>query len=380
MSWETSEQRILKPVGAFLQVDGTPNSTVMKLQHNSLTGETNTVGTADARITWFARATSTTPEKTDALQKFIQECRTEVHRDAVLQIRRLIADGDASAAADLKRRLPAVTLSCSMVSRAKNAPERVRTHSGWLQCDFDGKENAGLDQATMRARLQADPHVGAVFVGPSGVGIKCALRIDGSQHLASFTSAAQYFKAEYGLTIDQSAKNVDRLCFVTYDPDAWCREGTSSVLPLMEAAVVEEAKTPTTWSVAVSHSQTYAPVSAAEIAEMLRYIPRPGYNNWVKIIGVVKGQLSYDEAIEVLKAWSPEEKEGEYAEKLRSPLDRIPMNWLVHLAKERGYHPQAHRINRESHLTNEPNTPDGAVTLSDAEAKMVRAAVPPTEG
>jgi hypothetical protein len=87
--------------------------------------------------------------------------------------------------------------------------------------------------------LQADPHVGAVFVGPSGVGIKCAVRIDGTRHLASFNSAKEYFAKEYGLQLDKACKDIERLCFLSFDPEAWCRQGGTKVLPVTEQAEME---------------------------------------------------------------------------------------------------------------------------------------------
>jgi hypothetical protein len=305
--------------------------------------ETNASGTVEAQITWFADATATTPRTTTSLREFIEQCRAGQHQDLVLRIRQAAAAGDAYQMGQLKKKLPAVTLSCSMVSRSKNAPVRARTHSGLLQCDFDGKQNAALEQDTMRARLQADPHVAAVFVGPSGMGIKCVIRIDGSQHLASFATATRYFMNNFGLTMDTACKDVERLCFVSYDPDAWCRQGDSRVLVITEeAAAAGAAKTPTTRSNSAGHTTSFAPSSAAKVAKvahLLSFIPpRPDYPEWLRIISAVASELPPADAEALLKKWSPEEKAGEYAEKLRSPLERVGMGTLVHLAQAGGYH------------------------------------------
>ena len=143
----------------------------MTLKENTALEEAEVAGTAEAQISWFPDATSVTPIHIGSLNKFITQCKSGTYQDLVIKIRQYAAAADTAKMGLLKRKLPAVTLSCSMVSRSKNAPVRARTHSGWLQCDFDGKENLGLVQSDIRARLQADPHIGAVFVGPSGVGI-----------------------------------------------------------------------------------------------------------------------------------------------------------------------------------------------------------------
>lgn len=67
--------------------------------------------------------------------------------------------------------------------------------------------------------------------------------------------------------------------------------------------------------------------------------PRPDYELWLKISAAVRNSLGTDEqAIELLKAWSPEEKKGEYAELLSSStFSQISFGTLVHHAAENGY-------------------------------------------
>jgi len=67
--------------------------------------------------------------------------------------------------------------------------------------------------------------------------------------------------------------------------------------------------------------------------------PRPDYELWLKISAAVRNSLGTDEqAIELLKAWSPEEKKGEYAELLSSStFSQISFGTLMHHAAENGY-------------------------------------------
>ena len=339
----------------------------MKTDEVFFLSEPDAVGTPDARVTLFASATATTPKTVLSLQGFIAACRGETHKTAVTAVRQAVAAGDKNKVGLLKRNLPAATLSCAMTSRAKGAPERVRTHSGWLQCDFDGKENLGLLQDEIRARLQADPHVGAVFVGPSGVGIKCAVRIDGSRHRESFDSAARYFKTEYNLTIDAACKDVERLCFLSHDPAAWCRDGESQVLPVTdEPPLLAVAKPPATRSSGAGHTTSHTPTSKAEIARMLDFVPtRPGYDEWLRIISAVASELAPGEAEEVLAQWSPEERPGEYAEKLRSPLEEITLGTLVHIAREGGWEPAPKAVLKLGSARRPPAAAVAAVPVPD---------------
>jgi hypothetical protein len=71
---------------------------------------------------------------------------------------------------------------------------------------------------------------------------------------------------------------------------------------------------------------------------MLHYIPlRPDYETWTRVISAVGAALPADEAASVLNEWSPEERRGEYAEKLRNRLQTVGVATLVYLAKQGGY-------------------------------------------
>ena len=311
----------------------------------TLEEESAVSGTHKAQVTWFPNATSVTPVETNSLDSFIETCRQGVYQDLILQIRAALTEGKTSTAASLKRRLPCITVSCSMSSRARNAPVRARTHSGWLQCDFDGKENIGLDQAETRKELEADPHVGAVFVGPSGVGIKCVIRIDSTRHLESFHSAAEYFMNNHGLAIDQACKDVERLCFVSYDPDAWCRRTAATILPITKKAVSPLAEK----ILSIPRPEQFTPaqieqaeMTEADVREILGFLPkRPDYDTWLRVASGVFSTLPLESAIQVLNEWAPEEHPGEYLQKYRNRLKKVTIRTVIHYAQQNGFNASA---------------------------------------
>ena len=301
----------------------------MTLSEIAASREASAVGTAGALVTLFASAVATAPEQDISLTRFIQEAREGTFAEQVAAVRSAAARGDRERLAWLKRRLPAVTLSCTMVSRAKDAPVRARTHSGWLQCDFDAKDNPALVQSEARAFLADDPHVGAVFVGPSGVGIKAAVRIDPANHRQSVEAAAVYFLEKYALALDKQCRDIERLCFVSHDPDAWIRSsGEAAILSVLEAGSShgqESQSDITHWTM-------------ADVRELLRYLPpRPDYETWLRIASGVFSVLPFEPAVTVLKEWSPEEKPGEYEIKHRNRLQHVTIRTVIHFAKAHGF-------------------------------------------
>lgn len=76
------------------------------------------------------------------------------------------------------------------------------------------------------------------------------------------------------------------------------------------------------------------------VETMLQSIPpRPDYDLWMKLVAAVRNSLGNDdEAVEMLKAWSPEETPGEYSKLLKSSaFPEITFGTLFHHADDNGF-------------------------------------------
>jgi hypothetical protein len=132
------------------------------------------------------------------------------------------------AAHSLKLKMPAVTWSGAFLERVDSA---IETHSGFLCIDADNcTEPAGT-----RAKLAADPYVQAAFISPTGTGCKALVRIpaDANSHAKGFAAARKHFSEAHGIAIDEACKNVSRLCYVAYDPEAFIRREDAKLLELL---------------------------------------------------------------------------------------------------------------------------------------------------
>jgi len=142
-------------------------------------------------------------------------------KEQILKIRELVAAEKVDEANKLKKELRAFCMSGEF--RERNTAGLIE-HSGRLQIDLDKLGTPEENQAT-KQKLQRDPHIEAIFRSPSGTGLKAGLRIpkaaDAEEHLQSFLAAEHYFKKKYELTIDPQCKDVCRMCFMSYDPDAY---------------------------------------------------------------------------------------------------------------------------------------------------------------
>lgn len=123
--------------------------------------------------------------------------------------------------------------------------QHLQQHSGLICMDMDGLTPDKL--ATLSAQLRADEYTHLLFISPSGSGLKWVVRTElqhPDEHKAYFCQLADYLHGSYGLTrkgdipkgekpqIDPQCKNVDRLCFLPCDPDAY-QNSESATIPLL---------------------------------------------------------------------------------------------------------------------------------------------------
>lgn len=293
------------------------------------------MNTLNTIISLFPSALAKEPEQAMTLADFLSAVRAGKWRKQIETLRGHIATGNRPLYDKKKRELPAVTVSCHCLSRELDLSPEAKsvTHSGWLQADFDLKDNpilADTEAVTaMRAALLADPHVAAVFVGPSGEGLKAVVCINPERHKDSWFAAEAHFRDRHNLKLDKATKDPMRLCFVSFDPLL----STSDEFTALD--IPEKLTEPETWRPPVE-------TTAADVSEMLSFVPpRPDYETWLRIASAVWSVLPLEEGARLLHQWSPEEKDGEYASKHRFRLKQIGIGTLAHLASLHGFDARA---------------------------------------
>lgn len=298
--------------------------------------------TGPPQIDVYQHAEAPRPMGATTLENLLESIRSEEYAERVAAIRKAIAAGDKDAASELKKRLPAVSISGVVEGRRKAALADGRfTHSGLIQIDIDGKDNPGRSLSEMRDILIADDRVIAVFASPSGTGVKGIARVqaDPAKHLSSFRAVEAHFAA-IGITIDTACKDPVRLCFTSYDPDAWSDLGRTATFESLEDQLqpgpdILEAPTQHA-GVVIRAKQT--DITLADLRDMLSKIGRPGYQKWIEICSGAWAHFG-EQATSVLAEVWPEEKPGEYAEKFAGRLKNFTIGTVWHFATEAGWRP-----------------------------------------
>ena len=108
--------------------------------------------------------------------------------------------------------------------------DKLLNHSGLLCLDFDHLP----DVEELFRKLLQDEYFETMllFRSPSGDGLKWIIPTDLTEcsHTAFFRSVSAYVVQTYGITVDQSGKDVCRACFLPHDPQAYLNPDYSRAL------------------------------------------------------------------------------------------------------------------------------------------------------
>ncbi len=175
------------------------------------------------QLSMFYGARATKPTKIDSDQ-FWEDIKTGRWEKEITELRNLLRSKGKEAYNEKKKELSAITMSGLFLQRAANSMVR---YSGLIQGDIDSVENPEM----LRDELSLDPHVRASFLSPSGKGVKLAIRVpdDPEKHKESFFAAERYFLEKHGVTIDPSCKDINRICFTSFDPEL---KGNEDAIPI----------------------------------------------------------------------------------------------------------------------------------------------------
>lgn len=128
-------------------------------------------------------------------------------------VRKIRLEKDKETRNKLKQELPAICFSGKFSKREDSA---LLEHSGLICLDFDDFPSND-EILAKKDELANDPYTFAVFISPSGNGLKVLVKIpaDTSKHKTFFNALENYYNCDQ---FDKTSKNVSRVCYESYDP------------------------------------------------------------------------------------------------------------------------------------------------------------------
>lgn len=246
-----------------------------------------------------------------------------------------------------KLSLPAVTWSGTFRRR-----KHLIQHSGLVVLDIDN-----TDVKRLIREMHNEPSLLFGFISPSGKGMKLVIPIDpvpryAREHKAAFQAVCTYFSdrrfaidtnTSGELEIDTSGSDVNRLCFLAYDPQAIYNPNATPIPWRFSDPSPPPQKTSNPKHPSFKNSQYNSEVDL----EVLDYIPRDApYETWLMVGMAIKDAGL---TLSVWEQWCASQRTRSTGtvvmENMQYKWDsfrRTGITWasVVFLAKQNGYTPR----------------------------------------
>lgn len=167
---------------------------------------------------------------------------SEKHKERVLAIR---AETEKKLRDERKKTLPAATISGTFQHRSVAG---IQQYNGLVCIDFDAHDNPHNTPAGMKAILSDMKEVAYAGLSVSGTGVFAIIptNLTDPERHAAVVDLLGTALAECDLYYDRACKDVCRLRFVSYDPDAYWNPAprifdASTLIQALDAKAAEEA-------------------------------------------------------------------------------------------------------------------------------------------
>lgn len=172
-----------------------------------------------------------TPVEDKDFLAVIEQIKSNAFEEKIKSIRYAYHQGEESLGDSIKKELPAFTPSATFKNGRKM--EFIENYNGLAHLDLDDVPQAEVNE--IRKIVDASEFTYASFISPSGVGIKIFIRISSTmdQHGEMIIQLMQYYQELTGYELDAKCKDVTRLCFMSWDENAYLNEESEVFSPVI---------------------------------------------------------------------------------------------------------------------------------------------------
>ncbi len=161
-----------------------------------------------------------------SLPEIIEEIQGDFFKVPISKIREALNNGNKELADHLKKRLMGFTVSGKF--EAGRRLEFLKTYHPFVILDLDHLREDAMRR--VQSKVKTIDYSVAGFRSPSGQGYKVVVRTNATleSHRKAFDEVANYYEEKLKAEIDRSGKDVTRLCFFSYDPNAFYNENAKT--------------------------------------------------------------------------------------------------------------------------------------------------------
>lgn len=175
-------------------------------------------------MTFYERVNQGKSNKTICLFDALNMIRKGEFQKEVTKVRELKIKDNIKGYRAYKKKLPAFLFTGICGERRRK--REIIFYTYFLIIDIDHVKGR-ID--IIRNQLKLDPFIISCWVSPSGEGLKALVELAYPENIderniwiyhehCAFPQVAEYLFDKYAITVDQSGKDITRLCFFSYDP------------------------------------------------------------------------------------------------------------------------------------------------------------------
>ena len=181
-----------------------------------------------------------TPKDSFDMSQIIGFIKNGAHAEQINLLREFIKAGDTNNADNAKKQLPGFTPSGLFSTSRSEA--NLSQYSRVLHVDFD--KLTTIELLTLTNSFKQNKKVYAFFISPSGKGVKVFFKINSgsNEHRKKIELLFEYVESEWGLIPDKQCKDLSRLCFMSYDPNAYINVN-AEILALDDSLIDKRVET-----------------------------------------------------------------------------------------------------------------------------------------
>lgn len=143
------------------------------------------------------------------------------YKNEIEKIRLLLKKEMKQEADELKRKLPAFTVSG--IFNTNRREEYLIKYYGLMTLDIDNLKDEE-EVKRIKEKICKIKYTKMAFISPSGLGIKIIVETNNTnveKHKEVYKELLNYYKQELDIEFDEKTIDVARLCFISYDEEAY---------------------------------------------------------------------------------------------------------------------------------------------------------------
>ena len=154
-----------------------------------------------------------------SLAKIIEQIRGSKYKEPVSEIRKLVERGDYERAGRIKKGIYAFTASGLFSGGPKM--NFLKTYNPFVILDINELDSEVLPYLVLK--IKEIEFTKAVFISPSGRGLKVIVEVDTEMklHSLAYRQVCDFYKKKLRIEIEKSGDDITQLCFMSHDPEAY---------------------------------------------------------------------------------------------------------------------------------------------------------------